>query len=146
NIEGTAVDYPVVRAEDNLTYIDHSFNGKRNSSGAIFMDYRCNQGFDDPLCLIYGHNMKDGSMFHTLISYLDPEFREAHLKLTIITHEGQVLPYRISDVRWTDAFDQVFFHEISQDAEDHLLILSTCSSDVDPDARLLVFAKPVEDK
>lgn len=73
HIPETAVDYPVVRGIDSSFYLNHGFEGKESVSGAIFTD-----PFTEPFAyghtVLYGHNMKDGSMFGGLKSYLDPEF------------------------------------------------------------------------
>jgi len=55
-VEGTTIDYPIVRGHDNETYLHWTVLGERNSSGAIFMDHRNHGDFFDPHTLIYGHN------------------------------------------------------------------------------------------
>ncbi|MDD3213974.1 MAG: class B sortase [Eubacteriales bacterium] len=66
-IEGI-VDLPVVY-RDNTYYLTHDFTGKRNTCGAIFLDVNHPLHSDSQNLLIYGHNMKDGSMFGRLIKY-----------------------------------------------------------------------------
>ena len=159
-IKGTRVDYPVVRGIDNEEYLRTTFSKKTNAAGAIFMDYRCTQGFDEPLCIIYGHRMNDGSMFGPLTGYLDKEFLETHQEIVIITSEGETLNYQIFDVKSTDAWDEVYDiashdssclidketgkgsrqHEASDDNMCHILVLSTCLKGSDRDGRLLIFA------
>jgi sortase B len=117
------------------------FNGAPNPAGAIFMDYRCDDGFNAPVCLIYGHNMRDGSMFSPLTDYLKQNFLEAHPEIIIFTANGETLIYRIAEVRRTDAWDDVYsldFNDIPD--ADRLLILSTCLDNADRSSRLLVFA------
>jgi len=67
--EGTKIDYPVVWGKDNYFYLHHLFTGERNKLGSIFMDYRNHSDFLDKNTIIYGHNMKDGSMFSFLTKY-----------------------------------------------------------------------------
>ena len=65
-IPNTAINYPVVRAEDNDYYLTHDFDGVQGwlaNFGTIFMDYRNNPDWSDQGYFIYGHHMNDGSMF-----------------------------------------------------------------------------------
>lgn len=74
----TAVDYPVVRSEDNTYYIRHLPDGTWNASGTIFLDYRNQVDFSDSNSIIYGHNRRNGAMFAMLPDYADPEYYEEH--------------------------------------------------------------------
>lgn len=65
-IEGTEISYPVVKGTDNAYYLKHTFEKNANGAGAIFVDYTNSSDFQDCNTLIYGHNMKNGSMFGTL--------------------------------------------------------------------------------
>lgn len=60
------ISYPIVQGEDNDYYMHHTFEGTANSSGAIIMDYRDDKYMKDWNTFIYGHNMKNGSMFGSL--------------------------------------------------------------------------------
>lgn len=76
NIDNTEVNNPVYQTSDNQYYVDHDMDKKKNSYGALFLDYRCNI---DPKALtqnqiIYGHNMRYGAMFGSLDEYRDIEF------------------------------------------------------------------------
>lgn len=75
-IENTAISYPILKGKDNGFYLDRGFDKAYDTRGSIFMDYRnFGQGFDQHT-ILYGHNMKDGSMFGELQAYKDPEFME----------------------------------------------------------------------
>ena len=67
------ISYPVVQGEDNDYYMKITFEGNRNSSGAIIMDYRDDKKLGDWNTFIYGHNMKNGSMFGSLKKLLKDE-------------------------------------------------------------------------
>ena len=67
--EGSIIDYPVVRGTDNDYYLTHLFNREKNKLGALFVDYRNGGDFSGKNTIIYGHNMKDGSMFSSLTQY-----------------------------------------------------------------------------
>jgi sortase B len=140
-LPGTTIDYPVVRGPDNALYLRTTFGGGTNPAGAIFMDYRCAEGFDAPVGLIYGHNMRDGSMFSQLTEYLDREFMENHRKIIVLTADGERLVYHIFEARRTDAWDDVYTFDFPAAGDaGRLLILSTCLNGANRDERLLVFA------
>ena len=67
------ISYPIVQGEDNDYYMNHTFEGTVNSSGAIIMDYRDDKYLKDWNTFIYGHNMKNGSMFGSLKRLLKDE-------------------------------------------------------------------------
>lgn len=63
-IPGIGVDYPVVQGEDNEYYLYHTFQKENNKAGSIFLDYRNHDDFTDRRVILYGHNMKDGSILY----------------------------------------------------------------------------------
>ena len=84
-IEGTEINYPVVQGDDNSYYLKHLFTGEWNSSGCIFLDSRNTGDFSDQHNVIYGHHMKNGSMFSGLDSYKKQDFYESHPVVLILT-------------------------------------------------------------
>ena len=89
-IEGTEINYPVVQGTDNQYYLKHLFNGKWNSSGCIFLDRRNEPDFSDRHSIIYGHHMKNGTMFSSLTQYKKQEFYQAHPTILLITPEQNI--------------------------------------------------------
>ena len=83
--EGTPINYPVLRGEDNEYYLTHLFNGVVNSSGSVFMDSGNSAAFIDSATYLYGHHSKGGGMFATLSEYLDPAYYEAHPQFLLVT-------------------------------------------------------------
>ena len=73
-IPGTNIDYPYVRSDDNVDYLDLDFYRNPSEAGALFMDYRNLGNFNDQHTLIYGHYMKNKSMFHNLTNYHSAEY------------------------------------------------------------------------
>lgn len=70
---------PVVqRKNDNSYYLDHSFDGAESNAGALFLDGANLLVPEDKNLIIYGHNMRNGTMFHALIGYEKPEFLQQH--------------------------------------------------------------------
>ncbi|MCL2487640.1 MAG: class B sortase [Oscillospiraceae bacterium] len=74
----TAIDYPFVQGPDNTFYLDRDIGGKPAAAGAVFMDYRNNRDFSDFNTILYGHHMKNGSMFASLKQFNDPDFFSAN--------------------------------------------------------------------
>lgn len=68
NIPNTDIDYPVVQGSDNEFYLHNNFNKEKSIAGAIFMDYR-NKIETDKNIILYGHHMKDGTMFNQINKY-----------------------------------------------------------------------------
>ncbi len=141
-IPDTQVNYPLVQGPDNDRYLNRTFLGNVNSAGAIFLDYRNNQDMSSLHSIIYGHNMKNGSMFGSLNNYVnDAAYIEAHPIIKV--HNGsEVLNYRVVSARvgdkWDDAY-RVDFAEagaLSAFAQAYgappgvtrLLTLSTCTN------------------
>ena len=148
------IDYPVVQGDDNDFYLGVTFSGNSNPAGAVFMDYRNTRGFDSPICILYGHNMRDGSMFAGLNRYLDPAFMAAHPDIAIMTPEGKSQLYRIYAAERTNAWDATYDLDYADGATDatfdnapgganQLLMLSTCTNNEDRGERLLVYASLV---
>lgn len=95
-VNGTNVDYPVVQAEDNSYYLTRNFNKANNIAGWIFMDYREKLDGNDKNLIIYGHNMKDGSMFGSLKNILNKEWynNEENLNVTYRT-DKEIMTYKV---------------------------------------------------
>lgn len=81
-IEGTNINYPILKDKD-IYYLKHSFDKKYNSNGSIFTTN--NRPFEDVETVVYGHNMKNESMFSNLSKYLNKDFLDSHLKFKIYT-------------------------------------------------------------
>ena len=94
-IPGTNVDYPILQLEgDNGYYLNHSVDGAGSIAGAIFTEDYNSKDFTDPNTIIYGHNMKNGSMFRTLHNYSDREFFDNNRDITIYMPD-KILHYTI---------------------------------------------------
>ena len=74
----TVINYPVVQGTDNDYYLDRFLDGRVTSGGTLFVDFVCPSDFSGRNTLIYGHNMKDGSMFALVDDYADQRFYDAH--------------------------------------------------------------------
>jgi len=150
SIDGTRVDHPVVRGDDNDKYINTSFYGEFNDLGALFMDYRNVAGSLDNI-IIYGHNSRQGEMFGDLHLLRNKQFFDEHRIITI-TVNNNIFEYEIFSVRLTNTNDPaytVFFdsHDDFYEFADNngaplqgsqIITLSTCVSRGNENARLIV--------
>lgn len=134
------VDYPVVQGKDNSYYLTHTFSGEEHISGCIFMDCINEPDFSDDNTIIYGQNMKDGSMFGSI-----QRFDTDTATVFLYTPEGTDT-YEVVDNLEVDASDGKYFRTVYS-TEDfnvlseamavrtgkalehgvHLLTLSTCN-------------------
>ena len=85
--EGTVINYPVVQGEDNDLYLHHSYDKAYSVSGSIFVDSGNRKGFVDSNTIIYGHHMKNGSMFASLSKWSDQQYYEEHPVMWLLTPE-----------------------------------------------------------
>lgn len=83
DIPGTGVSYPVAQAEDNDYYLRRKLNGDNSFAGTVFMDYRNDPAVADDNTILYGHNMRNGSMFGLLKKYGKEEFFLAHPEIDL---------------------------------------------------------------
>ena len=135
-IPGTAVDYPVMHTPENpQKYLRRNFYGEYSQSGVPFLDGRCSLDCDN--LIIYGHNMKNGTMFSDLKRYADQSFRSEHPIIELVTAGGKQI-YTVSDIRITDTSDK-WYSEINP-KRGRFLTLSTCYGN-SKNGRLLVIAK-----
>lgn len=86
--ENTCVHYPIVQSEDNDYYLHRLFDGTWSFSGTPFADYRHNGDFSDFQTTVYGHNMKNGTMFAPLTGYQSQEFYEENPVMWLLTPGG----------------------------------------------------------
>ena len=89
--EDTAINYPILHGDTNNDYIHAMYDGSYSNAGSIFIDCRNASDFSDLETVIYGHNMRNGSMFHALENFLKQDFWEDHEQIYIITAEKTYL-------------------------------------------------------
>lgn len=160
DIPGTVIDYPVMQASDNKYYLRKTFSREYNILGSIFADYKNSPNFDDQNTVLYGHNMKDGSMFYDIILLKNQDFYDLHNKI-IVSLDNRILEYTIFSVYEvnkdydyrspnysSEAFKKlltefktksVISSDITPAPQDRILTLSTCSYSFN-NARLVAHA------
>lgn len=172
-IDGTDIDYPVVqRVDEPNYYLKHDFAGRYTDYGCPFMQADCDALAPSDNLIIYGHNMKDGSMFADLAKYGSKDFWQSHktvwfdtelgssayeifavIHTTVQADAADVFPfYRFVDAATPEEFTSyvsackaraLFDTGIFAEYGDKLLTLSTCDNITD-DGRLLMIAKQTE--
>lgn len=159
-LDETVIDYPIVQCGDNDYYLEHLFNNDVNSSGCIFLDCRNNSDFSDRNSVIYGHHMKNGSMFSAITNYKEQSFYDEHSTFRVYTpqanYEVEIFAGYVADLQdnaWNTGFSNdddflkwideriqksAFQSNIKPSAQNRIITLSTCSYEFD-NARFVVF-------
>lgn len=84
----TTINYPVTQTDDNEYYLHHLYDGTYNKTGCLFADYENKEDFSNRNTIIYGHNMRDGSMFATLNEYDEQNYYDGHPQMYLVTPDG----------------------------------------------------------
>ena len=159
------LDYPVVIGEDNAYYVNHNWQKEESEEGAIFLDFRNQPDFSQPHNILYGHCMKDGTMFQplgqwekesflrgsdrTVLLYLPEEVRVYEIigseRVNALDSRVYKTDYAAGDT-WADAIGETLRHlwystDTAYDGSSEILTLSTCMGG---DQRLTVHAICVE--
>ena len=135
SIDGTSISYPVMYTpSESQKYLRRSFYGQYSQSGVPFLDGRCSTVGGN--LIIYGHNMKNGTMFSDLKKYVNREFLNAHRTVKFETADG-VQTFTVTEVLKTNTADPWYDHTTCEDGRH--LILSTCYGS-GKDGRLLIIA------
>lgn len=94
-VPGTEIDYPILQhASDNSYYLMHNIDGSYGYPGCIYTENLNSKDFTDNNTVIYGHNMKNGSMFAQLHKFEDPDFFNENREVLIYLPD-EVLHYTI---------------------------------------------------
>ena len=165
-IDGTNINYPVAQsATDNEYYLNHTIEGQEGYPGSIYTENWNTKEVTDFNTVIYGHDMKDGSMFQNLHNYADASYMQQHPNVVIYTPEKKLTYQIFAAVVYDDrhilhSFDYAFADQrqafldsiynsrnlgnvirddVSVNTDSRILTLSTCMTGQD-DKRFLVEA------
>ena len=86
-IPDTSINYPIMQGNDNDFYLYHAYDGSYLNAGSVFLDHRCENRFMNPINIVYGHNMGNGSMFAGLLKFADSAYFDSHRHGWIATPE-----------------------------------------------------------
>lgn len=117
-VNGTEIEYPVVKTTNNDYYMNHSFDKSYNSAGWIFIDYRNKLDGEDKNMVIYGHNRRDGSIFGTLKNILTEEWynNEKNYLIPFIT-ESDKSAYQVFSIYRIEKEDYYITTNFKDDEE-----------------------------
>ena len=151
-VNGTNIETTVVKTTDNDYYLTHNFNKEYNSAGWIFADYKNKVDGTDKNLVIYGHNMRDNSMFGSLKWVINEDWynNEDNKYITLITeNETQVYEvFSVYQIEKEDYYIQTNFDtekefntfaqtikkrskkdfNVDVNENDNILTLSTCAN------------------
>lgn len=150
-IENTNIEFPIVQANNNSYYLTHNFDKEYNVAGWIFADYKNKLDGTDRNIVVYGHNMRNNSMFGSLKDVITEEWynNEENKYITFVT-ENEYQTYQVFSVyqiktedyyiktefksnEFTEFIDTITkrskkYFGINVSKEDTILTLSTCSN------------------
>lgn len=161
-IPDTPVDYPLIAVNDNNEYLRRAWDGSKNSAGCIFLECKNQRDFSDFNTLIYGHYMRNGTMFGSLKYYGEADYLAEHPFIYIVTDEN-VRRYQVFSTYEADITSDTYRLYFEDDArrqsvldyyvsstevetgitptvEEHILTLSTCTGTGTYDTRWVVQA------
>lgn len=160
-IPDTPINYPIMQSDDNDFYLHHGYNGSSLQAGSIFLDYRCENRFMNPVNIVYGHNMRNGSMFAGVLNFADSAYFDSHRYGWLATPENVYRVDFFSCAR-TDWHDELYdgslsvtdwiphiehlsvvCREMEYSENDRFISLSTCSYEFQ-NARTILTGKLVE--
>lgn len=159
----TNIDYPVVQADDNQTYVNRDIDGNFSLSGTIFLDFNNSTDFSDDYNILYGHHMEMEKMFGGLDLYKEETYMNEHtlgyLFLPDVTYEIEIFATLMTDAYDTTVFipfndnelkmesllnyiekNASVYREITLDEDDRIIAMSTCSS-VATNQRVIVYGR-----
>lgn len=168
-IPDTELSYPVVQSENNYEYLNKGFNGRQRSSGAIFMDMNNDAEYLDDNTVLYGHNMGHGqtTMFGLLLNYKDEEYYNEHRFIqfdTIYENHGWWKIFAVINLQagidelnymtyqfgtpeefedWIMLAQSMSYYDMDMtvNATDKILTLSTCDHSAGRNGRLIIMAR-----
>lgn len=161
-LKDSNIDYPVVLSHDNNEYLHTLFDKSWGNAGSLFIDATTDDPFDQFSTIVYGHHMKDGSMFGNLKKFKDIEYEKEHSRFELVTPEQKYhldvvaflnCPsdsniYRANNnsdkqkeeyLRTIDKY-ALYKTDIDIDINDTIVVLSTCAYEYDG-ARYVVVGK-----
>ncbi|MDD2972311.1 MAG: class B sortase [Lachnospiraceae bacterium] len=160
-IEDTDLSYPVVQTKNNSYYLDHDFDKAQDRHGCIFADQKCDVDSGNHI-MLYGHHMKDGSMFASLEDYKEKDYYEQHRRIkfdtlyetrtyevvAVFQTKAYAYPNIDSEKAFQAYYDRIreaalYPAQLSVEYGDQLLTLVTCSYQME-EGRFIIVAKRVE--
>jgi len=135
-VNGAEISHPFVLTDDNSSYLWADLDGKYIRGGTLFMDYTNLRDFSDKITVIYGHNMRDGTMFGQLLNYLNFDYLLENQDV-YISFPDFTAHYTIAACFVTDGADNAIYNNIgTTDNFQEVVDFIYASADVNPDTPL----------
>ncbi len=159
-VPDTKIDYPILQSAEDMEedyYLEHNLDGSEGYPGCIYIQKFQQADFNDPVTIVYGHDMKDGSMFQNLHEFEDVDFFTEHRFFTVYTPTETKNYHIIAATQYNDRLIPATYHyfmneldvmefvqSLAQEGEDensHVIdpgpfdssaqyvVLSTCTTD-----------------
>lgn len=162
-IPDTVINYPVMQSDDNFYYLEHAYDGSPLKAGSVYLDYRCEGRFQNPINIVYAHNMRNGSMFAQITRFKNDSFFESHKYGWLATPEAvyRIDFFSLAVADWHDdlykgdtsisewiphIYDKsAVSREMTYTDDDRFVSFSTCSYEFE-NARNILTGKLVETK
>lgn len=162
-IPDTVISYPILQSDDNFYYLDHAYDGSSLKAGSVFLDYRCEGRFQNPINIVYAHNMKNGSMFAQITNFKNDIYFDSHKYGWLATPETvyRIDFFSLAVADWHDSLydgdtpvsewiphiyeKSAVKHELTYSDDDRFVSFSTCSYEF-TNARNILTGKLVEVK
>ena len=136
-LDGTAIDYPIMKGTNNTYYLNHLPNKEVNYCGSLFIDSGCNRNFNGRNTVIYGHNLSGGSMLASLAEYKNQSYFDAHPTMQLYTPDGNYTIELFASFVSSDAYTRAAKTSFSGDTAflDHI---NACirKSDITADVKI----------
>lgn len=160
-IEDTPINYPIVQGTDNSFYLKHLFNKEYGIAGCVFLDCNNSSNFKDLNSVVYGHHMRDETMFTSIAKYKKQSYYDEH-QIAIIITPNETITVKLfagfvanpqSDDAWKIEFKEKYEFELWKEKiiakslfksnfipnkDDTIITFSTCSYEFD-DARFVLY-------
>ena len=151
-IPGTKVDYPVLQSEEDNYYLDKNLDHSTGYPGCIYTN-KCNvKNFDDLHTILYGHNMKNETMFGSLHDYEDLENFETNKTIYVYTEQKRMTYEIYGAVKFTDVYipavygansvagNGQFLQDLQANAETYASVSHIADMEVSPEDKLITLS------
>lgn len=154
-MDGTRIDYPIMQNKtDNEYYLQRDINGKESAPGSVYLDSKHDINTAG-LHVIYGHNMKNGTMFKDVTKFIDAEYLKKHQSVSIYTDEKEMKLSPVycyvgpADVSYRGRFDSTeeltdfLYEKTGQKITGNIFVLITCSYGTDDERTYCILREDV---
>lgn len=156
-VSGTNIDYPLMQHEDNEYFLHRDINGNDSYPGSVYMDSNHDIGLKG-LHILYGHNMKNGTMFRDVVKFMDREYFNNHQDVKIYAADKEFVlepiycyaaradGYYRSKIEKQDELEAFLLEKTGQElSADNIFVLITCSYGSEDERTYLICREVMKD-